>query len=91
VEGQGLLSLLDGHRRDFKGEAGWAVTRSSTRGTGYYCDWDSYNGSCESDVGLYDFNYDYEYFGTFQEVPEPTLSALLGVGLFWLIALRRRA
>ena len=61
------------------------------RGTGYYCDWDSYNGTCESDVGRYDFNYDYEYFGTFQEVPEPTLPALLGVGLFGLIALRRRA
>lgn len=58
-------------------------------GADYYCDWDSYGGTCND--GEYNFNYDYEFFGTFHEVPEPSLSALLGVGLFGLIALRRRA
>ena len=56
---------------------------------GGFCDWDSYGGTCNE--GEYDFNYDYEYFGTFQEVTEPNLPTLLSIGLFWLIALRRRA
>jgi hypothetical protein len=55
-------------------------------GKGYYCDWDSYNGTCESSDGYFDFNYDWKSFGTFHEVPEPTLPALLGFGLLWLIA-----
>lgn len=55
-------------------------------GAGYYCDWDSYGGTCND--GEYEFGYDYDYFGTFKEVPEPSLPALLCVGLIWLMASR---
>jgi len=85
----GGAGQFDFFRVDGEGSYAWF----EWGGVFYDCDWEAgcRPGPDPSDeYSSYEFNRGWESYGTWTEVPEPALPALLSIGLFGLALARRR-